>query len=568
MSDSSSLVVPISWVIKRDGSQVPFDAGKISRSLFAAGEELSRADAFLCRELTDGVLLFLNREHGGQILATSAIADLVVKVVRELGQPELARQYESGKDRQHRNAPERGPARRARQADWMTRHVQDVLARDDSLAPETLENELTCLLAMRSVFQPDILAAQADGLIHLGSLRSCHRLLASVIPWHSDMLDMIESMAHFRQATGDALILDCPPRGLAANARVLALGLGEEKCHLILNLGRSADQDDWSAMQAAPLFGTPRDRSPEVEPGRLDLSLCDELAQRSTGSVQFNWHLTQDSFAPGNESLLREVLKRALSGQRFCFIFDRPNHVVRLGEGIDRGQKAVLMAVGLNLVQLSRQMGEPRTPQRFLAKLASLVRIGLSAAVQKRNHLRALKEKNSLLAQGFLLEKARIVLVPIGLDAAARDLVGQGCCAPSSAGLTFVCRVLEALRRTAQEDGRALLLDATVDSPLTDDLFPPIWQGAGNVSGEQCAGITAWDDDASLQRQIDVCGSMHDVARAGTAIVRLNRDSDHSPDELLRALRYAWEKTDVMAVRLVPGGGVAGARGDRTFLPE
>ncbi len=56
------LPTPPAWVHKRDGRQEPFDADKISRALFAASESLRRPDAFLARELTDGVVHFLTEE--------------------------------------------------------------------------------------------------------------------------------------------------------------------------------------------------------------------------------------------------------------------------------------------------------------------------------------------------------------------------------------------------------------------------------------------------------------------------------------------------------------------------
>src|SRR5947209_16144281 len=92
MEDRSSLT-PFAWVQKRDGRLVAFESDKISRSLFAAGEAIGRPDAFLARELTDGVLHFLAVEHHGQTVASGQLAELVVKVVRELGQPQLAQAY-------------------------------------------------------------------------------------------------------------------------------------------------------------------------------------------------------------------------------------------------------------------------------------------------------------------------------------------------------------------------------------------------------------------------------------------------------------------------------------------
>src|SRR6516162_9175504 len=81
------------WIHKRDGRLVPFEADKISHSLFAASEALGEPNAFLARELTDGVLHFLRAEADGTIPTTGRVGEMVVKVVRELGQPALARAY-------------------------------------------------------------------------------------------------------------------------------------------------------------------------------------------------------------------------------------------------------------------------------------------------------------------------------------------------------------------------------------------------------------------------------------------------------------------------------------------
>src|SRR5439155_8588056 len=93
MDHAASPRPPFSWVHKRDGRLVPFDAAKISQSLFAATETLGRPDAFLARELTDGVLHFLAKEIEDPVPTTSQVAEMVVKIVRELGQPALAQAY-------------------------------------------------------------------------------------------------------------------------------------------------------------------------------------------------------------------------------------------------------------------------------------------------------------------------------------------------------------------------------------------------------------------------------------------------------------------------------------------
>src|SRR5262245_27078738 len=96
------------WVTKRDGRLVPFEADKIAQALFGATEELGQADAFLSRELTASVLHFLAQEYGDASPTTAQIADLVAKVVRELGQPALAQAYA------HRHVPRPAQAKKPR----------------------------------------------------------------------------------------------------------------------------------------------------------------------------------------------------------------------------------------------------------------------------------------------------------------------------------------------------------------------------------------------------------------------------------------------------------------------
>src|SRR5260370_13348346 len=84
---------PFAWVHKRDGRLVPFESDRISRALFAAGESLGQPNVFMARELTDSILHFLRAEASGATPTTAQIAELVVKVVRELGQPGLAKAF-------------------------------------------------------------------------------------------------------------------------------------------------------------------------------------------------------------------------------------------------------------------------------------------------------------------------------------------------------------------------------------------------------------------------------------------------------------------------------------------
>ena len=564
MSDPSPPpVAPVPWVIKRDGRQVAFEADKISRSLFAAGEELAAADAFLCRELTDGILHFMGEEFVGQTPTTGAIADLVAKVVRELGHPALAQQYLSGKTAPTGRPRERSSTWGLEQVEWLTRKIGERLVANSSNPGEELEDYLTAHFRLSQVYAPDLLTLHADGLINLGGPRSSRLLAATVLPFQADPVDLIDEMARYRQATGDVLILDLPERRLwsagsrepvqlAQWCRALRLGLGDQGCRAIVNLNRREDTGVPSLL--GPLFSPSSTALSNDESRGNSLALLDEVMKLSPGRVRVDWHLTEVDFAEENQEYLGSLVQRAALGQPVCFVFDRPRRQPRLAEGIQANQNAVLLTVGLHLPQLARQMGSPQVPERFLAKLVSLIRLALSAATQKRTYLRRLRDTNSILAHGFFLEKARVVVVPIGLDAVVTDLMGESCCSRTAAPLALACQILEKIRTALHEDGRALLLDAVLDSPLVDDQFELGARDSDTTMNlEHLAGVTVWDDEAPLIRQIGVSGSLHEAARGGTALVRMTAAAPPARDDLVQAVQHAWHKTNLLALRFVGG---------------
>lgn len=559
-------VAPISWVVKRDGRQVPFEADKISQALYAASQELGLADAFLCRELTDSVLHFLAQEFAGQAPTTGAVRELVAKVVRELGHPALALKYQEGKGQRSGRTGARNKSWGLEQVEWLARRMGERLAPGVVEPQRAVEVFLTSHFALSQVFTPDLLSVQADGLIDLGGVRSCRRMAAAVAPHQSDPLDLIECMSGYRRATGDVLIFDSPELKLGAPTahpavsysiwrRALLMGLGDQGCRAIVNLNGRAVPGEVPESFLGPLFAPTSIPSSDKDLVGRALELCDELLELPPEAIRIDWHLAEADFADAQRPVLAGLVHRAAAGQPLCFVFDRPKRPPRLAEGISTAQNAVLAEVGLNLPQLARQMGSPRTPERFLTKLVSLVRLALSAATQKRSLLRRLKEENPLLAQGFFLEKARVILVPIGLEAVVREFTGDGCCSRVPAPGGFACQILERVRNTAREDGKALLLDAVIDSPLCDNSFATTAQTTNsNRAFEQIAGVTTWDDQASLLRQLTACGSLHDAAQGGTALIQVSWAVTDAVEDLVDALKHAWTKTNVLALRFVNEG--------------
>ncbi len=154
-----------SWVRQRDGRLAPFEADRISHALFAATEALGQPDAFLARELTDGVLHFLAEECDEPIPTTAWLADLVVKVVRELRQPELA--HVLAEQLRHADA---GAA--PTDAEETPRPpVGDVAYHFSTLdAPAAVARGCLREYTLQAVFSRDLLSAHRDGLLSLGGL--------------------------------------------------------------------------------------------------------------------------------------------------------------------------------------------------------------------------------------------------------------------------------------------------------------------------------------------------------------------------------------------------------------
>src|SRR4051812_17011830 len=79
-----------------------------------------KPDAFLARELTEGVLHFLAVDATGNDITTADIAWVVVKVVRELGHPDLARAFEERKQDASRFPPTAIFEKRQDPLGWLT----------------------------------------------------------------------------------------------------------------------------------------------------------------------------------------------------------------------------------------------------------------------------------------------------------------------------------------------------------------------------------------------------------------------------------------------------------------
>jgi hypothetical protein len=554
----------ISWVQKRDGRLVPFEADKISRGLFAATESLGKPDPFLSRELTDSILHFLAAEITDGTATANQIAELVIKVVRELGQPVLARAFAEGRTRKEAGlAADAGPTARPQEkpgikpeAIELARWVEEELP--VSCLRRRIADHYLAQYALHEVFARDIAAAHREGLLLLGGLENSLELDSYALP-ASDLTPgtTYETIHELQSLCGRIVALDglefrlaqlgLDTPGVMALARALRFGWGVAGLRGIVNLN-SATPPAWAASLAAgPLFPTqPRAPGPPqlAEYCRL---LLDEFLRPAPNAAPFriDWHLGMQDFQPEGAMVLNRLVRRALEGEPLTFVFDRPRQVVALAEGLDRQHPALLLRVGLVLPRLLQQLNGPVEPDYFLEKLGSLARLAISAATQKRELLRRRGQGRPGLSRGFLLDRARLVVVPVGLDATTRALLGQGICS-GGAPLAFARQVIERLTQVLREDGRARLLETDVDSA---------GEGLGELPAWKYSGLMGHDLEAGPLEQLRAAGVLHAAAGAGTVAVQIGETSSLTPEKAVELLQMAWRDTEVVRIRFEVGKG-------------
>ncbi len=260
------------------------------------------------------------------------------------------------------------------------------------------------------------------------------------------------------------------------------------------------------------------------------------------GQLRLDWHLGEMDFTGPVEGV-SGILDRALAGRPIVFVLDRPRRPILLAEGMDRRHPAVLLAVGLHLPRLAVQTGATEA-DRFLKKLGSLAQLALSAAGQKRAYLRrtSADSATAALAQGFLLDRARLLVTPIGLDAVVRMLSGKGLTG-GGAALDLGKQIVQRLRDVLRQEGRLVRLEACLDGPLAE--FPPVQ----DTEAEQVPGLTPWDCQSPLKSQWRAAGTLHAVAERGTLLLHLAAET--TPAEWLDILRSIWQQTDVARVRIL-----------------
>jgi hypothetical protein len=426
---------------------------------------------------------------------------------------------------------------------------------------------------LQSVFARDLAAAQSAGLLTLSGMEIPNELAGCLLGpprnVHEGLIGTIEESRHF---VGRFVAIDGPEYLLASQGRLgvgefvgdLAIGLRMTGLQGIVNLNSIAPPSWAGELAEGPLFAA-NQRTMHSEQLR---ELADELAKTllhlaraspKAGDLRIDWHLSERDFTTDSapRERLRPLAKLALEGASLAFVFDRPRRPAALAEGIDRQHPAVLLSVGLNLPQLALQPGIDGDPAKFLAKLGSLARLALSAGVQKREYLRNLERTRRrptpdapALTSGFLLDRARLLVAPLGLDCVVHSFVKKGLSA-GGAALDFAKQIVLRLRDVLRQDGRIAHLDTCLDGPFRFYFDDTAERGDGWPTAENVAGLTGWDTTAPLKSQLRSVGILHGIAEHGTLALFLPEDEKLSPEQIVEWLRTAWQQTDVVRLRLI-----------------
>ena len=414
-------------ILTCDGRTVPFEPDRISRSLFAVTELMGAPNAFLARELTDGVLHFIGLEPEAPA-TTSDLADMVAKVVRELGYPAIARVYEENvrtASRQSVSDPTEP---------LPSLQNLDPFATVHRAAREQLKN-----FSLERAYPRDLVSAHRNGLLHLLDLDHPNEMSGTILspgrPLPANCWEFLETIVAARSVAGSFIAIDSPEWALATQGgapeevvdaflQSLEQSLRLTGLHAILNLN-IVDPPAWATWsptaaaqtELGPLF---RDVQKEVSRDRME-AIGDLLLDKAVGPSVF-WHLSDCDFRDEAMPRLQRLAARALVCSRIRCVFDRARLPVQLGPGVDRTTQSALGFAGINLVRLAEQMGAPIDPELYFRKLGSLARFAKSAGRSRQDFLR--RNGRPELQHGFLLERAAQIVIPIGTLEAAQLILG------------------------------------------------------------------------------------------------------------------------------------------------
>jgi hypothetical protein len=373
------------WIVRPDGGREPFDAEAIFRGLFRATARLGSPDPFRARELADAVLHFLVESDPGETAGSDAIRDVTVKVTRELGQVSLAAALSAV------SAPPE---------DW-------------------------------GAHPPEIAVAERNGLLTRGNIDTSLKLAGSVLAPRppdggGDGTGMAQALAAAGAHTGHFVAIDGPEflfsdvtsrEMIRAWPRALGDGLRRSGLFAVVNLN-CRTSPPWAIGPSGGLFA----EQAKERLARQRADACDailgEIAMRPVG-VRIDWHLSDADFQPEQRERLVRVCECIQKGVYLALVMDRPRRPIALAEGLDREHAAVFSVIGVRVDALARHLASTgrRGEEALIQALPALGSLARSAGNARLRWLR--NHAGPDVTRGFSLDRARLLVVPVGVSSAA-----------------------------------------------------------------------------------------------------------------------------------------------------
>lgn len=342
------------------------DGDRIAQAIFAATAALGQPDAFLARELAEGVVHFLDRSAND--LRPSELRDAITTVIRALGQPRIADRLVLGVEE------------------------HPVAASERTGCPEAPLAE--------QVFPSNLWAAQEAGLIHIGDPDHVNLLVGGVIEpageWVAG-IDWVRRILEARERFSRFVVLErlgrhigdreCPDWLGEVVAGLRAAGL-VAVCHL----------NDAPENVAGPLFAP---RQPTLwgdDESDLPWRFLAALRLIRRAPVRIFWH------DDGDEDRLADALRLAFGLGGLTMLPSSAGGRPWRAIGLPSGHPAVSQTVSVSLAALREYVSPDATGATFLEKCRCLIRLGLAVGHAKRSHLRRLDAP--ALREGFLIERS------------------------------------------------------------------------------------------------------------------------------------------------------------------
>lgn len=491
-----------------DGESIPLEPDRIIQTLFDATRDLGKPSAFLARELAEGVFHFLTPENVPEPPTLGQLAELVAKVVRELGHPDLARCYlarmGSGSE-----PPREAAKERADPGDGIfTRDLLSAARNGFLVLPPTASPPKLACLAARGPY---------------------HHESPSLLAWQEALFEQARTARHLRLDVAEESVLPGEAE-LADWFRAVDLILRATDVQTTLVLG-NRERSEGRGGGDSPLFGQQSGAGTTV--GRMADSWTILRAWNGlpAGSTRWSCEWVQpcpplpgrDVWNDRQGTMLGEI---ACTHPMFRFRLQRAGKPSATPD-----DAACLETIVLPLPGLAWWPEVERDVDAFLEKLPGLAGMAVSAGSQYRAHLRRRAGTESPLTRGFLLDRSILQVQVVGLEAAVADILGARP-EQSGASLDLAVAVLQRLRDALETQARRAGLEARleVDLGAADDApFPP--------------------NAPETQRRLETAAVLHPAAGRGTLVLSLSRPA--TGEEWHHILRAAGSRQGVDALRLV-----------------